>query len=521
MPHTILIVEDNPSLSFLLDTSLQAKGHRILTAANGLEGLSRLEQADIDLVISDTTMPEMSSHEFFNAVAAQKGLQRPPFIFLTTNIDASDVVNDLLPGVDDYLSKPISLRALMEKADSALRRLAFRESRNVSDFVGDIKEQRIEDVIRFFELGSHTGKLMVRSAIGTGNLEVSKGRVLRAEFSPLKGEDAVYALIALQEGIFSFESLDQVDEEQVEIELENYALILEGRKRIAEIGVDALLLPVKETQEPDQSGAPLTLFVPKNEIEDAAQETAPAADDNQTDSEPPVEEDSQEAVDQNPDAKEVDKEQENGIDSPTSSPQNAPHAFFEQTDNSESLLWWDEETISTLAELFADDNRNPLPLRWMTWDNVSGLKDRFKGTSFLSLYGNDEFIKNAILAISGESAPEPWSPDTLPVMRLAVSRQKILYILGIPESMGNFLPQGHPLVVWGDTPSLDDSLENCHEKQCWGIVMLTADPAEPQQHQDKWGGRLKIASTGLTTDEKPWAALREIFALLLEIRREQ
>jgi len=86
----------------------------VLEAANGLEGLERLD--GVDLVLSDWNMPEMNGLEFLQAVRASGS--SVPFVFVTTEWTPEAVELARESGADDLLSKPFTAESLADKLRS-------------------------------------------------------------------------------------------------------------------------------------------------------------------------------------------------------------------------------------------------------------------------------------------------------------------------------------------------------------------------------------------------------------------
>jgi len=119
---TILIVEDEALLRESLADLLAMNGYTVQTAKNGLEGLGKLRDLDIDLVLCDITMPVMDGYEFVKAVRASKSLELLPIIFLTARIEFASKLKGLELGIDDYITKPFEFRELKLKMRNLLHR---------------------------------------------------------------------------------------------------------------------------------------------------------------------------------------------------------------------------------------------------------------------------------------------------------------------------------------------------------------------------------------------------------------
>lgn len=120
--YSILLVEDDPSLGYLLTEYLKMKGFEITWAKSGKEGLMHIETNHHDLAILDVMMPEMDG--FTLAGKIQTLAPELPFLFLTARSLKIDVLKGFALGAVDYLKKPIDEEELVVRIQSLLSRLA-------------------------------------------------------------------------------------------------------------------------------------------------------------------------------------------------------------------------------------------------------------------------------------------------------------------------------------------------------------------------------------------------------------
>lgn len=120
MKETILLIEDEIELQQNLKEILEYNGFALLTADNGLEGLKKLESNAVDLIICDIMMPVMDGYQCIKEVRSQDRLKDIPFIFLSAKASKQDRDNGLAQGANDYLTKPISARMLLNSVFAAL-----------------------------------------------------------------------------------------------------------------------------------------------------------------------------------------------------------------------------------------------------------------------------------------------------------------------------------------------------------------------------------------------------------------
>jgi CheY-like chemotaxis protein len=110
--HTVLVVEDDPSLRALMVRSLSAKGYRVLSASDGIEALERLAaDPDIELVVTDIVMPRMNGVELAQQLVASV---RTRLLF----VSAFGEEYTELPGT--LLEKPFSQAALIAQVERLL-----------------------------------------------------------------------------------------------------------------------------------------------------------------------------------------------------------------------------------------------------------------------------------------------------------------------------------------------------------------------------------------------------------------
>ncbi len=109
----ILLAEDNEANVSTLMEYLPTKGYRVVVARDGLDALKRAHQVYPDLILMDVQMPEMDGLEATRALRAHPSFANTPIIALTALAMSGDKERCLEAGVNDYLSKPFSLKYLV------------------------------------------------------------------------------------------------------------------------------------------------------------------------------------------------------------------------------------------------------------------------------------------------------------------------------------------------------------------------------------------------------------------------
>lgn len=119
MEATILIIEDDRELAYLLRQSLQDRGFQVLLADGGAKGLQLIEKHHPDLVLLDVMMPVMDGWETCRNI---REISDVPIIMITARRDEADRIRGLQLGADDYVVKPFSLSELVARIQAVLRR---------------------------------------------------------------------------------------------------------------------------------------------------------------------------------------------------------------------------------------------------------------------------------------------------------------------------------------------------------------------------------------------------------------
>jgi DNA-binding response OmpR family regulator len=112
---TVLVVDDNPDVRGSVTAALERRGYRVLTAADGNQGLAVAEQSAPDLVVVDMMMPRRSGLLVLEKLKA--GAVRPRVIMITANEGGRHRAYAEALGVDDYLRKPFALEQLVASVE--------------------------------------------------------------------------------------------------------------------------------------------------------------------------------------------------------------------------------------------------------------------------------------------------------------------------------------------------------------------------------------------------------------------
>jgi DNA-binding response OmpR family regulator len=115
----LLVIDDDPAIRQTLIRELALAGYDTAAAADGIEGAALFEEVQPDLVITDLAMPRADGH---TVIAAVRRAGATPVIVLSVRGEEEDKVRALDLGADDYITKPFSLRELLARVRTQIRR---------------------------------------------------------------------------------------------------------------------------------------------------------------------------------------------------------------------------------------------------------------------------------------------------------------------------------------------------------------------------------------------------------------
>lgn len=117
--QTILVVEDDSKIARLLELELKHAGYAVMVATDGRTGLERALADEVDLVLLDVMLPQMSGLEVVRRLKEERPLL--PVLMVTARGDRYDKVSGLDLGADDYITKPFEIEEVLARIRAFLR----------------------------------------------------------------------------------------------------------------------------------------------------------------------------------------------------------------------------------------------------------------------------------------------------------------------------------------------------------------------------------------------------------------
>lgn len=160
----VLVVDDNPGALDLLEQTLKRGAYDVLRARDGRAALLALEQGECQLVIADWEMPYMTGLELCRRIRGFGAMNYVYVILMTMRNDASESIEGMTAGADDFIAKPIQPSELILRVRVGERLLAL-ETRDLLIFtLAKLAESRDNDS------GAHLERVRIYSRMIAGHL---------------------------------------------------------------------------------------------------------------------------------------------------------------------------------------------------------------------------------------------------------------------------------------------------------------------------------------------------------------
>jgi two-component system phosphate regulon response regulator PhoB len=118
----VLIVEDEKALTEVLTYNLQREGYDAVVANDGADGLRKAQSLLPDLILLDLMLPEIGGLEVCRALRASEKTRRIPIMMMTAKAEETDQIVGFSMGADDYVTKPFSVKVLIQRIKAMKRR---------------------------------------------------------------------------------------------------------------------------------------------------------------------------------------------------------------------------------------------------------------------------------------------------------------------------------------------------------------------------------------------------------------
>ena len=131
MKKRVLLVEDDEDIGEMLQLALQSNGFEVTWCIDVMKAQESLRDSVPDIILLDWMLPGISGPDWVKFLKNQDENKNIPIIMLTARSDEDDKIKGLETGVDDYVTKPFSVRELVARIHAVLRRVETKENGNL------------------------------------------------------------------------------------------------------------------------------------------------------------------------------------------------------------------------------------------------------------------------------------------------------------------------------------------------------------------------------------------------------
>lgn len=180
MKPKVLIIDDEIHIVELIKFNLETSGYEVDFAYDGLDGYLKIKENIPHLVLLDWMIPNISGIDILKKIRSDKTLCNIPIIMLTAKNMENDKIEGLELGADDYITKPFSIKELLARISSVLRR--YNISRDNTEDILTIGNLKVNLVKHEVSKGSEIIDLTLKEFELLRLLIENKGKVLSRNY---------------------------------------------------------------------------------------------------------------------------------------------------------------------------------------------------------------------------------------------------------------------------------------------------------------------------------------------------
>lgn len=164
MSEKVLIIDDEMHIVELLRFNLETSGYKTIYSYDGFDGFIKSKEEKPDLILLDWMLPNISGIEVLKKIRQDADLKKIPVIMLTAKNMEDDKVEGLEVGADDYITKPFSIKELLARITSVMRRYGMNTGKeseeltagnlklNLTKHEVKINDKKVDLTLKEFEL---------------------------------------------------------------------------------------------------------------------------------------------------------------------------------------------------------------------------------------------------------------------------------------------------------------------------------------------------------------------------------
>ncbi len=204
----IMLVDDNPMVLGMLRQALAPMG-QLTVAEDGADAMLKAIEAPPDLIISDFAMAGMDGRQLLTKLKGRSQTARVSFILMASKGDIGEKLKPLQDQVEDLIEKPFFLKDTVSRIkrviDKILLEKMAREAPSDGALRGSLAQINVIDLLQSLELGKKSCSLVLTNNGDRCEMFFADGQINHAVYDALKGDDAVYKVLAWTGGNFQID----------------------------------------------------------------------------------------------------------------------------------------------------------------------------------------------------------------------------------------------------------------------------------------------------------------------------
>jgi len=230
---TVLLVDADAEETAVLELRLVEHGFDVKISRSATDAYEQIQKGEIDAVISEVDLQPIDGFELVARLRQGGPGAEIPVLFVTRRGDRDSVNKGFEIGAADYLVKPASGDVVAAKTRQVLstgqKARAGTAGRGVS---GSLSEMALPELVQILSNGRKSGQLSIVANNREGRILFNEGMIWDAAYGQLRGEDAFYKMLILDDGDFTLDPSIRPAERVINMSSEG--LLLEGMRRLDE-----------------------------------------------------------------------------------------------------------------------------------------------------------------------------------------------------------------------------------------------------------------------------------------------
>ncbi len=236
----VLLVDDNPMILAMLKQAI-SQFATVETFATPADALLRAVDEAPDLLISDHSMPGLTGRQLVENLRARPATAKLPVILIATRTDINEQLRPMQDQIEDFIEKPFFLKEATGRIKRVVDKIALermaREAPADSVVRGNLQQMNTMDLFQSLELGHKTCRLTLTNDGERCDVFFSDGQISHATYGSVRGDEAVFKLLAWTQGYFEIDFSGSTSEQSTTRSTQG--LLMEGLRLLDEANRDA------------------------------------------------------------------------------------------------------------------------------------------------------------------------------------------------------------------------------------------------------------------------------------------